>query len=62
MTKKETLRMNNLIAENIRLQDEITKHLGMYGDLLRETISLRARIETMREVMNWPIGSEHEAA
>lgn len=60
MTKKEQLRMDNLIIENIRLKDELNKHFRIYGDTLNENVCLRARIETMREVMGWPIGADYE--
>lgn len=61
MTKKESMRMDMLIAENIRLRDEVNKHMRIYGDILGEVVSLRTRIETMREVMDWPIGDEYKA-
>lgn len=60
MTKKESLRMDELIVENIRLRNEINKHLRVYGELLGEYISLKARLETLHDVMNWPIGTEYE--
>lgn len=59
MTKKEQLRMNNLIAENVRLKDELNKQFRVYGDSLTEKVCLQARIETMREVMAWEIGEEY---
>ena len=59
MTKKETLRMNSLIAENAMLKEEISKQLGHYGDILSNKITLEARIQTLREVMDWPIGEEY---
>lgn len=60
MTKKEALRMDNLILENIRLKDELNKHFRIYGDTVAELVSLKARIDTLREVMNWEIGAEYE--
>lgn len=60
MTKKEALRIDNLIAENIGLQDEINKHMRVYGELLSEVVCLRSRIETISEIISWPIGHEYE--
>lgn len=60
MTRKEALRMDNLIIENIRLKDELNKHFRIYSDTLAEKVCLQARIETMREVMDWKIGEEYQ--
>jgi len=60
MTKKEQLRMDNLIHQNILLQDKINQHMKIYAEVLGENVDLKARIETMREVMNWRIGAEYE--
>lgn len=59
MNRKEALRMDNLILENIRLKDELNKHFRIYSDTLAENVCLKARIETMREVMAWEIGVEY---
>lgn len=60
MTKKEQLRMDAIISENAQLRNELDKHFKVYSETMGEVVSLRARIETMREVMGWPIGCEHE--
>lgn len=60
MNKKEALRMDNLILENIRLKDELNKHFRIYSDTLSENVCLKARIDTLREVMNWDVGEEYK--
>ena len=60
MTRKEALRMDNLIAENIRLKDEINKHFRVYGDLLADKVCIEARLETIQEVLKWPLGLEYD--
>lgn len=59
MTKKEQLRMNNLIDENMRLKGELSKQFRIYGDSLAEKVCLQARIETIRQVMAWEMGEEY---
>lgn len=60
MTKKEQLRMDELIVLNIRLQDEINKHMRIYGETLSELVQYKTRVETLRDVANWGIGAEYE--
>lgn len=60
MNRKEALRMDNLIAENVRLKDELSKQFRIYGDSLAEKVCLQARIDTLREVMAWEIGVEYK--
>ena len=58
MTRKEALKMDSLVDENAKLRDQISRHMSIYGDCLCDIIALKSRIETMREVMAWPIGVE----
>lgn len=59
MTRKEQLRMDNLILENIRLKDALNKHFRVYSDTLSENVCLKARIDTLRDVIAWDIGAEY---
>jgi len=61
MTRKEQLRMDNILAENALLKEELNTHLRIYSGTLSELVQLKARIETLREVIGWPMGAEHEA-
>jgi hypothetical protein len=60
MTKKEQLKMNCMIREIDELRKANTKHLHVYATMQTEIISLRARLETLREVMDYPVGWEYE--
>lgn len=60
MTKKEQIRLDKLIAENLRLKEELSKHFRIYSDTLSENICLKARIDTLRDVISWDIGSEYD--
>lgn len=44
MNKKEQLKMDELIHANKLLQDEINKHMKVFGELLSENFLLAARI------------------
>lgn len=39
---------------------ELSKHFSIYSDTLAENVCLKARIETLREVMNWDICTEYK--
>ena len=59
MTRKEQLRMNNIIKENDMLKEKMSEHLRIYSDMLNENIFLKARLrETLNEVFNRPIAEE----
>jgi len=60
MTRKEQLRMDNIIKENAMLKEKMSEHLRIYADMLNENVCLKARLETLSEVMGWPMAGEFE--
>jgi len=60
MTRKEQLRMDNIIKENAMLKEKMSEHLRIYSDTISENVCLKARLETLSEVMGWPMAAEFD--
>lgn len=53
MNAKERVQLTRLERENAELRAAIAQHLDVYRNQAIELIELRAKIETLREVLDW---------
>ena len=61
MTRKEQLRMDNIIKENDMLKEKMSEHLRIYADTISENVCLKARLrETLNEVFSRPIAEKYK--
>ena len=42
------------------LKEKMSEHLRIYADMLNENVCLKARLETLSEVMGWPMAAEYD--
>ena len=59
MTKKEQLRMRELEGQIAGLEQRNAEMMRGWGDLASECIEYKARLESIREVIAWPLGEEY---
>ena len=59
MTKKEQLRMRELEGRIAGLEQLNADLIRGYGEVASELIEYKARLESIREVMAWPLGEEY---
>ena len=59
MTKKEQLRMRELEGRIAGLEQRNADLIRGYGEVASELIEYKARLESIREVMAWPLGEEY---
>ena len=59
MTKKEQLRMRELEGRIAGLEQRNAEITKAWSRLASECIEYKARLESIREVMAWPLGEEY---